>query len=769
MVRKYPAVIILGAVVTGIILADNVAIPAWLYLVLSLIMFPVAIASYYKNNNITTCSAVLIALVMLSAFGFSFRYKTFPPRHIIHFTDSYQKYQIFGTVDDWPILREHRTSIYIDVDSLAQSGETTRTSGRIILNIGTETTRFQFGDRLQFESSLYSIKGGKNPSGFDYQRYLNLKNVFASAYLSNQYSVLVDQAGAGYYMRLIDKLRKAIGDTFKETLSPSAAALASGFLIGETRDIPVDIYQLFRDSGTLHLLAVSGSNVALVLLVFIFLLRASPMKARNRTIFLLGVVLVFTLLSYNQPSVVRASIMASLILLGQAFQRKIDLNNIIATTALIILLIKPTEFFDVGFQLSFATAWGLIFLTPIVTRHLRPIHNRLYYKLLIFPLIISVVAQIVALPMSAFYFHRLPMISFVSNLFVVPLVSIIVVGEVTILLATFLLPLFGSFVGSLVEPFLQLTLLLLNQFGSEKMAMVQTFELFPFQLLAYYLMLVFLAFSIGVKQSRRLLVIACLIFANLALFNHLLSEKYDYQITIFSSSGGTVALAETDETFLIPSDLPLKNYSITEKTALPYLANKNIENYSVVALSNDYSTIKEVLFILNQNDSVDAFIPVLSKNLFFDINADSLVSVNKSRVKYYEESGLPEKFINNQTYLNDNFMLFCFDSLNLTFLNSSKLNEKVNQLYENSNSINIIVKAVIDKSDILAILSDSGRLPQYLLCQRLTKPARDEINQNYSNYSADFKIIEISQVGAVELFMQNGRLRQIKCGNYNIF
>ena len=62
---------------------------------------------------------------------------------------------------------------------------------------------------------------------------------------------------------------------------------------------------------------------------------------------------------------VLASIMASLVFLGKIFQRHIDLNNIIAATALIILLIEPTEFFDVGFQLSFATAWGLIFDGPI--------------------------------------------------------------------------------------------------------------------------------------------------------------------------------------------------------------------------------------------------------------------------------------------------------------------------------------------------------------------------------------------------------------------
>jgi len=726
-------------------------------------------ASYYKENSIIAASAVLLALAMLSAFGFSFRYKTFPPGHIIHFADDNQKYRIYGTVDNWPIVREHRTSIGLEVDSLGRSGETIHTTGRIILNIATETTGFQYGDRLQFEARLYSIKGGKNPSGMDYRRYLNLKNVFAVAYLPHQYAIMVDPAGAGYYMRLIDRVRKAIGDTFRETLSPQSAAVASGFLIGETRDIPVDIYRLFRDSGTLHLLAVSGSNVALVLLVFIFLLRASPLKTRNRTMFLLVVVVVFTLLSYNQPSVVRASIMASLVLLGKLFQRKVDLNNIIATTAVIILLAKPTQFFDVGFQLSFATAWGLIFFTPRITRFLRPIHNRVFYKLLIFPLIINIIAQVVALPMSAFYFQRFPMIAFVSNLFIVPLVSLIVIGEVAVLLATFLLPLLGLFVGSLVEPFLQMTILLLRQFGSENAAMIQAFELSSLQLIAYYLMLMLVILSIDFKKSRQLLVITLLIFLNATVFGYLLSEKYDYKFTVFSSPGGIVAVAETDKAQLILSDLPLKSYNITEKTALPYLVNRNIKNYSIVALSNDYPTINEVSFVLRQDNSAKALIPISSRNLFFDITADNSLSIEAFRAKYYKQSSLPEKLSNNEIFLDDQFMIYNFDSLNISIVSSTDIAEKNFNLRRNRNSIYVIIKAVIDKSDILTILSATVSPPQYIICQHLTKSAQEEMARNSKIISTDFRIIETSQVGAVELFIKNGRLRRMKSDNYNIF
>ena len=141
-------------------------------------------------------------------------------------------------------------------------------------------------------------------------------------------------------------------------------------------------------------------------------------------------------------------------------------------------------------------------------------------------------------------------------------------------------------------------------------------------------------------------------------------------------------------------------------------------------------------------------------------------------MQYYEESNLPEKLFSNRTFLNNQLLTYNFDSLNLSFLSSTDITKKGYILTQSNGSINIIVKAEIDKSDFLAIwaiMSETVKQPQYLICQRLTKSAREEITQNYSFILKDIKIIEMSQAGAVELFIRNGRLNRIKCGNYNIF
>jgi len=197
-----------------------------------------------------------LCLAVLSAYGYSFRMKTYPPGHIIHFVDDDHKYTIYGTIDNWPVIKEHNTDVIITVDSISLGGEIKRGKGRLLIHIGTETTDLRYGDQIYFNSSLYSIKGGRNPTGFDYRRYLNLKGVFAVAYLPHQYGIQIDPLDRGHFYRLVGDIRNYITDTFKRTLDSNAAALASGFLIGDTRDIPTEIYNRFRDSGTLHLLAV---------------------------------------------------------------------------------------------------------------------------------------------------------------------------------------------------------------------------------------------------------------------------------------------------------------------------------------------------------------------------------------------------------------------------------------------------------------------------------------------------------------------------------
>ncbi len=619
MIRKFPAVAALAAVVAGIVLSDNSSFPAWLWLMMAIVSLVIALWFWARQKNAATAGLAIMTLLFFSGFSYSYAMKTFPPGHVVHYADGQSKYIIYATVDDWPVVKDKYSDIFARVDSLEMGGTMTRVAGRILIHVGSGSNFVQYGDRVIVSGRLYPIRGGPNPNGFDYRRYLNLRSVFAVLYLPHQYGIRVDPAGKGSLHSAIEYLRRQILGVFNENLGNDPAALASGFLIGETRHIGPDIYELFRDTGTLHLLAVSGSNVGLVILVFLLLLRAAPMRRTGRTVFLLVIILIFSFLSYNQPSVVRAALMAALVLLGRCFQRRIDYNNIIAAAALIILLVEPVQLYDIGFQLSFATAWGLIFIMPRFSSMFRPVHRSRLYRYIAFPFMVCLVAQIVSLPLSAYYFNRLPVISFLSNMVIVPLVSVTVVGEIILLFAALVIPVLATLVGSLLNPLLLLVIELLAFFNSISWSLHRGFMPSAGTLLVYFALVILAALAISSLRARRCFVFA-IVLSTIGLTTvGLLDSRDENEITVLSVSSGYIAISQTVPALVIMADLSLKDYTYTEKIIQPLLDNWGITDFETVVISGNYATIREGLLSSRLSNSGRLYMPRIYAGLARDL------------------------------------------------------------------------------------------------------------------------------------------------------
>ncbi|MEP0829192.1 MAG: ComEC family competence protein [bacterium] len=750
--RKYPAVIALIGVISGILIAEYLPFSSYPYIVLSLLLFAGTLLCFFQGRNFLSAFLGILTLVCLSAFGYAFRIKTFPPGHISHFVDNDRPLEIYGTIDDWPVLKDRSTEIYLQVDSLAAERQIVHSSGRILLRIMTPTTRLQYGDRIIFESRVYSVRGGRNPSGLDYRRYLVLKEVFGVAYQPHQFAIQVDPVGAGNIRRAIGQLRTEIVGVFKRTLGQREAALASGFLIGETRDIPRDIYDLFRDSGTLHLLAVSGSNVALVVMFFAFIFRASPFNAMARTLLLILIILIFSFLSYNQPSVVRASIMASLVLLGKLLQKRIDYNNIVAATALLILAVKPTELFDIGFQLSFVCAWGIIFFVPKISALFFRWRRTFVYRFVGLPLIVCFIAQLVSVPLTGFYFHRLPLISFAANLVIVPLVGIIVVGEVILLVLSFILPLAGDFAGGLLNPLLSLNISLLRFFGDDSMTL-QAGGVIDFVILIfYYLFFIFLVAAIRDVRYRRILVILILVALNVFSIRGLVRAEPQFRMTILSIPEGLAAVTYTTPAKVILANMPHRDYSYAELLITPLLYNRGFTDPEIIALDGDYDTVLEALRVA-RNGASRLYLPLPANNLYHDILVQHEMKPPDSQVIFYAESDSMTE--NNSSVLHPGIITFHLEAYSLTISSRDGLTQN---MVDSEYPSHLYAMPVLDL-EIWQFMARQSSL-QYLVCNRITKEARPRIEAYQSDpQNHPFQLFETSEVGAVEITLKNGRLK----------
>jgi competence protein ComEC len=139
-------------------------------------------------------------------------------------------------------------------------------------------------------------------------------------------------------------------------------ALLRGLLIGERDEISKEVIEAFQRTGLVHILAVSGSNVGFIALIVLVALSLLRVPKRWHPIFLLIGIGFYMFLTGAQPPVVRASIMAAVIILSQSFERDADIYNSLGVAALIILLWQPLQLLQLGFQLTFVAVIGIVYL-----------------------------------------------------------------------------------------------------------------------------------------------------------------------------------------------------------------------------------------------------------------------------------------------------------------------------------------------------------------------------------------------------------------------
>lgn len=317
------------------------------------------------------------------------------------------------------------------------------------------------GTRLKIKGTLEKLSFPHNPGVFNRNIRLRREGVIGRISDGNV-SKLSPPRG----------LRKWLNDTRKviiernRILFGKKAALYTAILLGERSEVPEEVYADMKRTGTLHLLAVSGLHVG-VLVAFVFLVLRLSRAPRWLTLPLLAVVLVFYIgLVDPRPSIIRASVMSIAVAAGFTFERKILPLNSLAVAALVVLLLKPVEILTAGFQLSFAAALGIILAAQAVREILYDSVQRKkprdqkgkrgslpkpIVRWIILPLALSAAATLATMPILAAHFHEITFGPLLANLPLILLVSLLLpLGLISILLSFIWLPL-GKIAGFAVS------------------------------------------------------------------------------------------------------------------------------------------------------------------------------------------------------------------------------------------------------------------------------------------------------------------------------
>jgi len=439
--RRRPALwsaILLGS---GIVLARHAALAPGVWAILLVVSLAVLL-SLGRRHSAVLFIAGLSLWVALGAVRYASETQTLPAHHIANYLPLSQHVEIFGQVVDLPERRDYTTNLVLELKSIKADYQRSQVTGRVLVRIYDTTKHFAYGDYLRFSGKLEKPSTARNPGGFNYRLFLENRGIYGLVAVAKNRRVHVypDPRGHTFINRLIIPLREHILRRFREDIPGIGGALLSGYLIGETRDMPGWLYRAYRDSGTLHLLAVSGSNVWLVLGLFWLVFRRLRFPRILQTILLLAILIVFCFITRNEPSVVRAGLMAGLILIGRLLYRRMDILNILGVSAVIILLVSPRHMFLAGFQLSYAAVLGIVVFVPRFLQLLPGLARVRAGRWLISLAGSSVAATAATAPILALHFGVVPIVSVAANLVMVPLAAVVTYAAIILLLVGDLWP-----------------------------------------------------------------------------------------------------------------------------------------------------------------------------------------------------------------------------------------------------------------------------------------------------------------------------------------
>ena len=438
--------------------------------------------------------------------------------------------------------------------------------------------------RVELSGMLEELVSLRNPGGFDAQAYNRVQElggrVSRAQLVRVQPRVLWWQRFALWNKRLSQSIEQAAGKEY--------GALLSGMVLGGSGRLDEETRELFTNNGLAHLLSVSGTHLLLLTGLLLAVLRPVPLPWRRLSV--VALLMAYAALCGLRPPVLRALVMSSVLLLGGSGAER---GRLLLLAAAGLLCWQPLWLQDIGFQLSFAAAAGLLWLLPACRRVLpEPVSEGLA---------VTLAAQLAVLPLEVYYFHQFSLIALVSNILLVPVLEL----AAQLALVGALLPVLGAW---LLQAAAWLTVQVVVQarfFAGLPWSTLVVGELPAYSLVLYYALLALLA-DFGwlqlLRNAERRVAIAC---CALLLAGTVLYQQYrplPLACYFLDVGQGDCAVVVTPSHHIAVIDTGgLQNLSTGARVVAPFLRTLGKKEIDVLLVSHyDYDHVGGAVDLLRQ-------------------------------------------------------------------------------------------------------------------------------------------------------------------------
>jgi len=405
------------------------------------------------------------------------------PNYIAYYNE--QEVEFIGKIIKEPDVRIDKTYYVVNAERLLTNGKNIKGKVKIAAPL---YPKYNYGDFLGIRCELQTPKPVDD---FRYDKFLALEKVYSVCYypkIVNARLPVVNSLKDKFYKKIF-QFKNIIANKINLLYPEPEASFMAGLLYGYRGGLPEDLQENFNRTGLTHIVAISGFNISIISISLMYFFILIGFWRRQAFWLTICGIFLFVIFVGSSPSVARAAVMGGIVLTAQYFGRPSIIFNIIILSLSIMLFINPLSLvWDVGFQLSFASVVGLVYLSPILEKIIK---NFLIPSLSIFNFAFKLIlatfsAIIVATPLVLYHFGKFSLVALLTNLLVLWFVPyLMLIGFLGLVFSFVLFP-FGQTLSWLGYLGLKYVILIVDFFGAQSWSAVN-FNFNLFGLIAFYL------------------------------------------------------------------------------------------------------------------------------------------------------------------------------------------------------------------------------------------------------------------------------------------
>ena len=479
--------------------------------------------------------------------------------------------------------------------------------GRVLLRVYGEELPLQCGDLIDTKVLLQEPALPNNFGEFNYREYLARQKIFVTGSTTIAQVELVSKRKGLSLPYFINYLRNKIESNIDSLFNYPYNTLIKAIITGNRKEIPSQWELIFQDAGIMHVLAISGLHVGIIATTLFFIFRLIPFFGSRKNwgniiivVFLLG----YAAIAGFRPSVSRATLMFSTMFIAGYVNRPYHLSNSLYLAALILLFYQPLLLFDAGFLLSFTVTFFIIFLKPIIEERINFLPSYIAQ-----PLAVSTAAWLGVAPLSAYFFYKISYIALLSNLIIVPLISIILVlGIISVFLSFIFLPCAAVF-AIINRIFIKLFISITRLSTSLPLAYQHVAQPGIIKIVYYYSFIILVSLTLAYWSKlnmvkKKILFWIMVVSVPLFLIVPAIFSLNTLSVHFINVGQGDSILIQTPQKRNILIDgggIPYGDFDIGKKVVLPYLWRLGIRSIDMMVLTHpDLDHLKGLIAVLKE-------------------------------------------------------------------------------------------------------------------------------------------------------------------------